>query len=47
MADNVSPLEFDNLEVVGAATLLFGFAIENLLKAVIISNESRAVKDGK
>jgi hypothetical protein len=47
MARDVSPLELNNLEVASAATLLFGLAIENLLKAIIISKEPKTVEDGK
>jgi hypothetical protein len=39
MERGVSPLELNNLEVAGAATMLFGFAIENLLKAIIKARE--------
>ncbi len=45
--NDVSPLELNNLEVAGAATLLFGLAIENLLKAIIITRETKTVEDGK
>ena len=47
MARNASPLEFNNLEVAGAATLLFGLAVENLLKAIIITREPKTVEDGR
>jgi len=47
MEDNESLLELNNLEVSGSATLLFGLAIENLLKAIIISKEPKPVENGK
>ncbi len=46
MGKGVSPLELNNLEVAGAATMLFGLAIENLLKAIIIAREPKTVNDG-
>jgi hypothetical protein len=47
MGSGVSPLELANLEVVGPATLLFGLAIENILKAIIIDRDPQPVNDGK
>jgi hypothetical protein len=47
MTNDVSPLELNNLEVAGAATLLFGLATENLLKAIIIAKGPKTVEDGK
>lgn len=36
MEDGKSPLELDDLELSGCATLLYGLAMENLLKAIVI-----------
>jgi len=46
MGKGASPLELNNLEVAGTATMLFGFAIENLLKAIIIAKEPRTINEG-
>ena len=42
-----SPLELDNLETVGVATLLYGLSIENLIKAIIIHKDPNSIKNGK
>lgn len=47
MAREVSPLDLENLEVVGPATLLLGLATENILKAIAIEKNPQSMKDGK
>ena len=42
-----SPLELDNLEIAGVATLLYGLSIENLLKAIIIHKNPNPVENDK
>jgi hypothetical protein len=39
MVNGATPTELENLELAGVASMLFGLAIENLLKAIIISND--------
>ena len=47
MVDGVSPSELQNLELAGSATLLYGLALENIIKAIIIDQDPNVVKDGK
>jgi hypothetical protein len=42
-----SPLGLSNLEIVGPATLLYGLAFENILKALIIRKEGIVINQGK
>lgn len=47
MTTDRSPLELENLETVGAATLLYGLAFENILKATIVQREGVKIEGGK
>ena len=47
LADGASPLSLENLELAPLATLLYGFALENVLKAVAIRRDGEAIQDGR
>ena len=47
MERGVSPLELENLEMVGVASLLYGLCFENILKALILEAEESTVKNGR
>jgi len=47
MESGASPLELRNLELSGCATLLYGLALENLLKAIIIKTDPAVIIDGE
>jgi hypothetical protein len=47
MEEGCSPLELENLETVGPATLLYGLAFENLFKAIILTMESGVIEAGR
>ena len=42
-----SPLDLKNLETAGPATLLYGLAFENIIKALIVKNEGVVIDQGK
>jgi hypothetical protein len=47
MESGISPLELHNLELAGCATMLYGLALENLLKAIVIQVQPTAIVDHK
>jgi len=47
MENGSSPLELNNLEIAGVATLLYGLSIENILKAIIIRDNLNPAESGK
>lgn len=47
MADGVSPLELDDLEVAGCAMLLYGLSLENLVKGILVEVDSSVVMNGE
>lgn len=47
LAEGASPLDLENLELAGPATLLYGFALENALKAIAIQQDGEAIQNGR
>jgi len=47
MTAGESPLQLHNLELSGPATLLYGLALENILKAILLTTSPDAITDGK
>ncbi|MBI4349353.1 MAG: hypothetical protein HY553_21115 [Elusimicrobia bacterium] len=47
MQNGRSPLELNNLQTVGPATLLYGVAFENMFKALIVKNQGVVVDQGR
>lgn len=45
--EGTSPLDLDNLELAGCATLLYGLAMENLLKAIFLQVTKKPIINGK
>jgi hypothetical protein len=43
----VLPTELPNLELVSSATLLYGLALENIIKAIYVDENPNMVEDGK
>ncbi len=42
-----STLDLQNLQIVGPATLLYGLAFENVIKAIILKKEGAMIENGK
>ncbi len=47
MEAGVSPVELENLEISGCGTLLYGLAVENILKGILLSTSQDAIDHGK
>lgn len=47
MQSGCSPLDLNNLESAGPATLLYGLAFENIIKALIVKREGPMIEQGK